>query len=127
MGEIKYIQKKRGRPAGQKNGPKVEKQRFSQNINIDKPKIYEIEFSDGSIWKYNWNKNPQSGLISTSYIYPEGFDFTLPEDDDNLPLTKRQWLNPITGKYVSYSRSVQLGLYTPEKGSGKRGRPKKNP
>jgi hypothetical protein len=94
-----------------------------------KPKIYQNETTPGkdgvkSIWYYDWNKNPTTGLIATENIFPKDFDDTLP-DDDSLPLTKRTFLNPANGKYVGYGRAVQLGLYKPEAGSGKRGRPKK--
>jgi hypothetical protein len=93
-----------------------------------KPKKYTREYTnkDGvkSIWKFDWIKNPQNGLVETENIFPKDYDDTLP-DDDSLPLTKRTWLNPANGKYVSYGRAVQLGLYKPESGSGKRGRPKK--
>lgn len=91
-----------------------------------KPKIYETTQSDGSIWYYDWNKNPINGLVSTTPFYPKDFDFSLP-DDNTLPLTKRQWLNSANGKYVGYGRAKQLGLISEELSpkTGKRGRPKK--
>lgn len=76
-----------------------------------------------SVWKYD-SKKLKSGPYEVETIYPKDYDDTLP-DDDSLPLTKRTWLNPANGKYVGYGRAVQLGLFVPEKGDGKRGRPKK--
>lgn len=108
----------RHRKVEKRGRPKVEGE------ETEKPKVYDITFTDGSVWHYDWNKNPSNGLVNTNTVYPKDFDFTLP-DDDALPITKRQWLNPANGKYVGYGRAVQLGLYKPEnEGKGKRGRPK---
>ncbi len=110
------------------NRPKISCDKDAVDCGI-KPKIYQHEFPAGkdgvkSIWYYDWNINKVNGLVRTENIFPKDFDDTLP-DDDSLPLTKRTFLNPANGKYVGYGRAVQLGLYKPEAGSGKRGRPKK--
>lgn len=118
------IKKKRGRKPGQKNGPKVKKIRFSQGLPPDRPKKYDITFSDGAVWHYNWDKNPLNGIISTdNNEVIDGNEIVI--NDEDLPLTKRKWINPVNGKEVGYTRAIQLGLFTPEKGDGKRGRPKK--
>lgn len=125
----------RGRPAKTETQYKLDQVEGPITCEADavkagiKPKKYQIELPVGKdgikhIWKYDWTKNPVNGIVETEIVYPKDYDDTLP-DDNSLPLTKRTWLNPANGKYVSYGRACQLGLYVPEKGEGKRGRPRK--
>lgn len=80
------------------------------------PKVYErstvyqleMENEDGttSIWKYDKKKNPY-GPYQTSIKYPTGYNF---HPNEKVPKTKKKYLNPKTGKEVSYARAKTLGL-----------------
>tara|TARA_R110000803_G_scaffold179738_1_gene242124 strand:- start:474 stop:758 length:285 start_codon:yes stop_codon:yes gene_type:complete len=71
---------------------------------------YELEFEDEdgttSIWKYDKKKNP-NGPYQTVIKYPPGYNFY---PDAKIPKTKKKYLNPKTGKEVSYARAKTLGL-----------------
>jgi hypothetical protein len=70
--------------------------------------------SDGvkSIWKYDLEKYP-NGPIEINNTYPQNSKHRnqiLEEENAKLPLTKRKFNNPASGKEVSYQRAKQLGL-----------------
>lgn len=87
----------------------------SQTINPEElPKIYQLEFLDKegvkSIWKYDLDIT-KNGPIEVEQIYPKGYE--TPEElrekqNNKLPLTQREYLNPKNGKLVSYQRFKQL-------------------
>ena len=72
--------------------------------------VYELEMEDEdgtvSIWKYDKKKNP-NGPYQTITKYPPGHNFY---PDAKIPKTKKKYLNPKTGKEVSYARAKTLGL-----------------
>ena len=72
--------------------------------------VYELEMEDEdgtvSIWKYDKKKNP-NGPYQTTIKYPPGHNFY---PDAKIPKTKKKYLNPKTGKEVSYARAKTLGL-----------------
>lgn len=71
--------------------------------------IREVKHNDGVIQKDHWNldKCPTSPFL-VEMFYPEGY---FPEErEENLPKTKRKYLNPKNGKMVSYMRAKELGL-----------------
>jgi hypothetical protein len=72
--------------------------------------IYQLEMEekDGvvSTWYYDKKKSPY-GPYKTVNKYPSGY---VTNQDTILPKTKQQYLNPKTGKEVSYARARNLGL-----------------
>lgn len=72
--------------------------------------VYELEMEeeDGivSIWKYDKSKSPY-GPYETIVKYPPGYNFY---PNRKIPKTKKKYLNPKTGKEVSYARAKTLGL-----------------
>jgi hypothetical protein len=49
--------------------------------------------------------------IKVEFVYPKNYkhpDEILAQDERNLPMSKRTFLNPISGKFVSYNRYMQL-------------------
>ena len=78
-----------------------------------RPDKWEITFEDEetiSIWKYNKKKFP-NGPIEVEIFYPNNSkhrDQILEEENSKLPLTKRKYNNPATGKNVNYFRYMQL-------------------
>jgi hypothetical protein len=80
------------------------------------PTKFTREFVDEdgvkSVWSYDLNKFP-NGPIDVDITYPKGSkhrDQILEEENSKLPLTKRRYNNPATGKMVNYFRAKQLGL-----------------
>ena len=69
----------------------------------------EFNYPDGvsQKWHYNLDKNP-NGPISVELFYPEGY--FVEDRNENLPKTKRKYLNPANGKMVAYTRAKELGL-----------------
>lgn len=70
--------------------------------------------SDGTIdiWKYDPSKST-SGAYEVETTYPKGYkhqDEIIVKEQSNIPLTKRQFLNPQNGKMVSYQRARMLKL-----------------
>ena len=70
--------------------------------------------SDGTIdiWKYDPSKST-SGAYEVEVTYPKGYkhqDEIIVKEQSNIPLTKRQFLNPQNGKMVGYTRAKNLGL-----------------
>jgi len=54
-----------------------------------------------------------SGIETAEFEYPKGYLEQFAKEQkrmDNLPKTKRLYLNPATGKEVSYARARALGL-----------------
>ena len=80
------------------------------------PKVYErkaayqleMEEEDGiiSVWYYD-KKKSKTGPYKTITKYPTGYNFY---PDAKIPKTKQKYLNPKTGKEVSYARAKALGL-----------------
>jgi len=80
------------------------------------PKVYErattyqleMENEDGSIcvWKYDKKKNAY-GPYSTTTKYPPGYKFYR---NVKIAKSQRTYLNPKTGREVSYARARNLGL-----------------
>ena len=72
--------------------------------------VYELEMEDEdgtiSIWKYDKKKNPY-GPYETAIKYPADYNFY---PNAKIPKTKKKYLNPKTGKEVSYARAKTLGL-----------------
>jgi|TARA_R110000744_G_C19197029_1_gene544524 hypothetical protein len=72
--------------------------------------VYELEMEneDGtvSIWKYDKKKNP-NGPYQTTTKYPPGYEHF---PNVEMPKSKQRYLNPKTGKEVSYARARNLGL-----------------
>ena len=71
--------------------------------------IRETKYNDGVVQKDHWNldKCPTSPFL-VEMFYPDGY---FPEErEENLPKTKRKYLNPKTGKMVNYLRAKELGL-----------------
>ena len=71
-----------------------------------------------NIWTYDLDKFP-NGPINVEIIYPKNSKHRnqiLEEENTKLPLTKRKYNNPATGKMVNYYRYMQLikeGKITP--------------
>jgi len=63
---------------------------------------------------YTYNTNSiVSGIVKAEFEYPKGYleQFDKKQKQhDNLPKTKRLYLNPATGNEVSYARARALGL-----------------
>ena len=71
--------------------------------------IREVQYNDGVVQKshYNLDKCP-TGPFLVEMFYPDNY---FPEErEENLPKTKRKYLNPKTGKMVNYLRAKELGL-----------------
>lgn len=71
--------------------------------------IREVQYNDGVVQKshYNLDKYP-TGPFLVEMFYPD--DYFPEEREENLPKTKRKYLNPKNGKMVSYMRAKELGL-----------------
>lgn len=89
---------KRGRPAS--INPEEQATKFTR----------EIVHSDGvkQFWTYDLEKRP-NGPIKVEITYPTNYS-TFEEEQEQIPLSKRKYLNPHTGKWVAYGRAKQLGL-----------------
>ena len=94
---------------------------------VPTPGIFTREYTnkDGvkHIWYFNHGKMDR-GPFKVEMEYPAGWKSD-EETNDSLPITKQMFFNPANNKMVGYGRAVQLGLYKPEPGDGKRGRKKK--
>jgi hypothetical protein len=89
---------KRGRPIETK--PEEQSTKFTREyISSDKVK---------HVWTYDLNKFKR-GPISVDIHYPSNY-VSLEEEEEKLPISKRKYLNPNTGKWVSYARAYVLGL-----------------
>jgi hypothetical protein len=76
-------------------------------------KVFTCEFT-GIKTTYTYRKDSVvSGIEKAEFEYPKGYLEQFARDQkrvDNLPKTKRLYLNPATGREVSYSRALSLGL-----------------
>jgi hypothetical protein len=76
-------------------------------------KVFTCEVT-GIITTYTYVGNSiVSGIAKAEFEYPKGYleQFGKKQkQQDNLPKTKRLYLNPATGREVSYSRALSLGL-----------------
>lgn len=144
MGKVKRIRRTKAEMEALKSGStaKVETSDLSEYKKVEHrgrpkevpfvepPKKFERVFTEKSgivqIWKYDLNKFP-NGPIDVEFKYPKGYVDEVMENDENLPITKRQWINPANGKLVGYGRAKQLGLLSEQESptTGKRGRPAK--
>jgi len=63
------------------------------------------------VWSYDPKKN-SNGPVSVEMFYPKGYNDEVEDDptNENLPKTKRKYLNPNNGKLVAYTRAKELGL-----------------
>lgn len=99
--------KKRGRP-------KKLETLIEEGLVMQRQFTRKYENNDGttSIWTYDLDKHP-NGPISVETIFPKNYqhypDYTKPE---NLwiPVKHRVYINPKTGKEVSHSKALKLGL-----------------
>jgi hypothetical protein len=87
-----------------------------QGVDITKPKQFTREFTDKDgvkrVWYYDTERfgfNPWKVEME----YPEGYEGeeeVAMEDNENLPKTKKKYMNPANGKMVGYTRARMLGL-----------------
>lgn len=82
----------------------------------DKPRQFQRIYKDNdgvvSTWTYDLDKFP-NGPILVENEYPKDWKSPseeIEESQENLPITKRKYLNPKNGKLVSYARAKMLGL-----------------
>lgn len=72
--------------------------------------VYDLEMQDDdgsiSVWRYDKKKNPY-GPYQTTTKYPIGYNFN---PEAKIPKSKQKYVNPKTGKEVSYARAKNLGL-----------------
>lgn len=77
----------------------------------DQPRKFTQTYTDeegySQTWHYDLDKSP-NGPMMVEIFYPEGY--FKDEDKENLPKTKRKYLNPANGKMVAYTRAKELGL-----------------
>ena len=62
---------------------------------------------------YNYQDSIVRGIESVEIEYPKGYLDSFAKEQkrsDNLPKTKRLYLNPATGNEVTYARARALGL-----------------
>ena len=68
----------------------------------------------GIVTKYTYRgASIATGIEKAEFEYPKGYLEQFVKEQkrtDNLPKTKRLYLNPATGREVSYSRALSLGL-----------------
>jgi hypothetical protein len=64
-----------------------------------------------TVWTYDLKKNPH-GPLNVEKFYPKDYnsEMEVDETNENLPKTKRKYLNPENGKLVAYTRAKVLGL-----------------
>lgn len=72
--------------------------------------VKEIKYNDGCkvIWSFDLNKT-KKGPIEINIEYPPNYS-TFEEEQEQIPLSKRKYLNPNNGKWVAYQRACVLGL-----------------
>lgn len=62
---------------------------------------------------YHYQNSIVNGIQSVEIDYPKGYLDQISKQQkrfDNLPKTKRMYLNPATGNEVTYARARTLGL-----------------
>jgi hypothetical protein len=103
--EIQEVKKGRGRPSIDKD---------QQQVDQFKANIYTKDFknADGTTdrWYYNLNKYPNGPYKTEMDIYNTNTHKQPEVKQEDLPKTKRQYLNEATGKLVGYTRARALGL-----------------
>ena len=75
-------------------------------------KVFTCE-STGIKTTYHYQGSIVNGIQSVEIEYPKGYleQFSKKQvREDNLPKTKRLYLNPATGNEVSYARARAIGL-----------------
>ena len=76
-------------------------------------KVFKDE-ETGIVTTYTYAGNSiVNGILKAEFEYPKGYldQFSKKQKrQDNLPKTKRLYLNPATGNEVSYARARALGL-----------------
>jgi hypothetical protein len=61
-----------------------------------------------SVWNFDLTKST-NGPISVEITYPSNYKL-VEDENEQLPKTKRKYLNPNNGKYVGFQRAKSLGL-----------------
>jgi len=91
---------KRGRPPKSISSTEEQSTKFTR----------EITYSDGvkQFWTYDLDKR-RNGPVKVEITYPTNYS-TFEEEQEQIPVSKRKYLNPNTGKWVAYGRAKQLGL-----------------
>ena len=77
-------------------------------------RIYENEDGTINTWYYDTDRTTR-GPVKVEITYPKDYDFRteddiLNEDNENLPKTRRKYINPKNGKLVGYTRARALGI-----------------
>jgi hypothetical protein len=103
--EIQEVKKGRGRPSIDKD---------QQQVDQFKANIYTKDFknADGTVdrWYFDLNRYPRGAYKTEMDIFNKE---PMPENEfkqEDLPKSKRQYLNEATGKLVGYTRARMLGL-----------------
>lgn len=77
-------------------------------------KKYEVvDEETGVRTVYTYRDNVQRGIKSVEVFYPKAYSDALDrkaEIEDTLPKTRRLYMNPATGREVTYYRAKALGL-----------------
>jgi hypothetical protein len=85
--------------------------RPSESKSEDQPRQFTQTYTDeegySQTWHYDLDKSP-NGPMMVEIFYPEGYFED--EKEENLPKTKRKYLNPANGKMVNYQRAKELGI-----------------
>lgn len=70
--------------------------------------VRTYKYSDGirTEWTYDLDKYP-NGPIKVEVFYPKNYDDM---EEEELPKSKRKYLNPYNGKKVAYARARALGI-----------------
>jgi hypothetical protein len=106
--EIEEVKKGRGRPSIDKDQQQVDQ--FKANIFTK-----DFKNADGTVdrWYFDLNRYPRGAYKTEMDIFnkepmPENKKVVVNQED--LPKTKRQYINPNNGKLVGYTRARMLGL-----------------
>lgn len=99
--------KKRGRP-------KSIETLIAEGVTQQRKFVREYSHDDGikTIWTYDLDKN-SNGPISVETIYPKGYNHILDythKDNHWIPVAHRIYVHPKTGKEISHSLALKLGL-----------------
>jgi hypothetical protein len=119
--------KRRGRPAGGTNKPRVHTPtdtslshvRYNTDYTADADGYVRRKIYKGTTLSSTWVYDPKKSL--TNPVWVENHDVVdsdYKEDtagnnmmaNKDLPKSKRTYLNPANGKYVGYTRARMLGL-----------------
>ncbi len=87
-----------------------------QQNNDESIRKWEVKYNnaDGTdmIWKYNLDIR-DNGPVEVEVIYPKQFKSQhelMEKENSKLPLTKRTYLHPVTGKEIGYARARSLRI-----------------